>query len=94
MSGLGVPSADYRTAIEYASAGAVCRNDSGRIMLSININCKYIMMFKNTQSMSSRPEPPIGQTARKEGLMTALPLDLLIALSPLIALGILSLIGK
>jgi hypothetical protein len=52
------------------------------------------MMFKNTQSMSSRPEPPIGQTARKEGLMTALPLDLLIALSPLIALGILSLIGK
>lgn len=70
------------------------KGDTFCIMLSINTNCKLHMVFKNTQSLGSRPEPAPRQAARKENPMNTLPLDLLVALSPFIVLGILSLIGK
>ena len=63
-------------------------------MVFIDINLKLVMLYMSTQLFGSSPEPADRQTARKEDLVTTLPLDLLVALSPFIVLGILSLIGK
>ena len=63
-------------------------------MMFINTNRKQDKVSINTQLRGSRPEPAGRQTPSGRNLMTTLPLDLLVALSPFIALGILSLIGK